>query len=239
MSGSEERVDMVEVREEKKIRVVKPTKKNKVARQLSIVFQNLYRAIRPTHLLEQRWSRESENNPAFMLFSLIKNLSNLVVRTLLQSPARSESFHRLLVLGSALAELNNFSGAFAVALGLEMCNMFFFAIFSICFGSGVSQHVVTRLELSPLPADEPMLRDLMDLVDSSRNYANYRAKLASVDHHESCVPYLGVVTQAITLIEEGNPTHIRTGEGEKQINRDKVNEKTKQLECSELFCRCF
>lgn len=138
-----------------------------------------------------------------MLFSLIKNLSNLVVRTLLQSPARADSFHRLLVLGTSLISLNNFSGAFAVALG-------------------VSQHVVTRLEINPLPADEAMMKDLMDLVDSSRNYSNYRTRLAAIDHSESCVPYLGVVTQAITLIEEGNPTHIKNGEGEKQVNRDKV-----------------
>jgi hypothetical protein len=60
-----------------------------------------------------------------------------MVRTLLQSASRADSFHRLIVLGHALMEMNNFSGAFAVALG-------------------VSQHVVTRLELQPHPADEQM-----------------------------------------------------------------------------------
>lgn len=192
-----------------------------MARQLSIVFQNLYRAIRPTHLLEQRWNREEENNPAFVLFSLIKNLSNLVVRTLLRSPSRVESFRRLLVLGTALLELRNFSGAFAVALGVSQVVWLFCVVKTLVFLI-FAQHVVTRLEFSPAAADELMLRELMELVDSSRNYANYRSRLAAVEKGESCVPYLGLATQAITLVEEGNDTHLKSPTGEKLVNRDKV-----------------
>ncbi len=184
--GTEERVDMTEV-----------------ARQLSIIFQNLYRAIRPTHLLEQRWSKE-EKNPAFMLFNLIKNLSNLCSRTVLRAPNRAESFHRMLVMGTSLAALHNFSGAFAVALG-------------------ITQHVISRLELAVAPGDQGMYEELVALVDSARNYHTYRARLATVERAESCVPYLGVVTQSITLIEEGNPTLLKLDSGDKVVNRDKVH----------------
>ncbi len=184
--GKEERVDMVEL-----------------ARQISLLFQNLYRAIRPAHLLEQRWSKE-EKNPAFMLFNLIKNLSNLCARTLLNSANRMDSFHRMLVLGTALQELQNFSGAFAVALG-------------------VTQHVISRLQLSLAPVDISMLEELTALVDSSKNYHNYRTRLAAIERAESCVPYLGIVTQSITLIEEGNPTMLKTETGDKVVNRDKVH----------------
>ncbi len=184
--GLEERVDMTEV-----------------ARQMSVLFQNVYRAIRPSHLLEQRWSREGKN-PAFVLFSLIKNLSNLCSRTLLNASSRLDSFHRLLMLGTSLLALHNFSGAFAVALG-------------------ITQHVVSRLELPLAPADQGMLDELVALVNSSRNYHNYRSRLATIERTNSCVPYLGVVTQSITLIEEGNPTLVKLEAGDKVVNRDKVH----------------
>ncbi len=174
-----------------------------VARQISILFQKLYLVIRPAHLLEQRWCKE-ENNPAFLLFKLIKNLSNLCVRTLLNATNRQESLHRLLVMGTSLLALHNFSGAFAVALG-------------------IMQHVVSRLELPLTPVGQGMFDELTAFVDSSRNYNNYRSRLAAVDRAESCVPYFGLVTQSITLIEEGNPTLLKLESGEKVVNRDKVH----------------
>jgi hypothetical protein len=87
----------------------------------------------------------------------------------------------------------------------------------------ITQHVVSRLELQVAPSDQAMQDELVALVDSSRNYHTYRARLAAIERAESCVPYLGVVTQSITLVEEGNPTLLKLDSGDKVVNRDKVH----------------
>lgn len=56
------------------------------------------------------------------------------------------------------------------------------------------------------------------LVDSANNYRTYRAELATVESVEPAVPYLGLITAAVTFIADGNATRI-----DGLINREKVH----------------
>jgi hypothetical protein len=102
-------------------------------------------------------------------------------------------------LQSELRSLHNYSGVFAVVLGLSL-------------------HSVTRLNIALPNADDSALRELTLLVDGQQNYKVYRAQLAATEAHAPVVPYLGLITSAVTFVEDGNPTRI-----DSKINREKVH----------------
>lgn len=174
------------------------------ARQTSIIFQDLYRQILPSHLLETNPTME---NPAVRLFEMIKHLSNQCAVRLLRCSLEGlvPMYSRLLHYGEEMLELKNYSGAFAVALGTSM-------------------HCVSRLNVELPAKDEVIRKRLADFVDAAKNNSVYRTTLAAVEASESCVPYLGLLMQSIILIQEGNMTKLEKpgSTTTKVINREKV-----------------
>ncbi len=141
-------------------------------------------------------------NPVTTLFSHIQHLSAWAALQVLDCPSAAASqarLSKLLAVATHLRALHNYSGVFAVVLGLSL-------------------HCVTRLKFTLSNSDESTLRELTALVDAAQNYKIYRAELAALELHMPVVPYLGLITSAVTFVEDGNPTRI-----DDKINREKVH----------------
>ena len=173
------------------------------ARQLSLMFHELYRSIRVCHFS----SVATENNPAKLLFSHVQNISNHVARIILLHDNTKFAISQFVTLGHWLMLYNNFCAAFAVTLGLSM-------------------HVVTRLKCNLEPQTENWRGKLMELIDNAKNHLIYKQTLATVKNSEPCLPYVGLALQSVTLIKEGNDTLLE----DQTINREKVLMLSKALQ---------
>lgn len=109
-----------------------------VARQLTLLFGSLSSRIQPMHMFKGAWSASNAEssdtpfNPAASLFSAIQRVSNWVAQQTLRSISR---FGKFIAMANEMRALRNYSGVFAVVLGL-------------------SQHCVSRLNLSVPSASE-------------------------------------------------------------------------------------
>lgn len=63
-----------------------------------------------------------------------------------------------------------------------------------------------------------MLDNLHHLIDSSRNFGEYRAMLHLIN--PPCVPFFGVYLTDLTFIEDGNTNNLVAKEGEYSSNRN-------------------
>ena len=150
---------------------------------MSLLMHKLYKAMKPCHLFDKK-KREKSNCPSALLFSLIRGLSNFTALQILKSPNIEQTYNYFVEIAKLMMiELKNFSGGFAVFLG-------------------ISQHAVSRLGLSLEPVLEEDFNVLQQVTEPTKNYAYYRSLLDEIPSEEPCIPYLGLTTQALTLLEE-------------------------------------
>jgi hypothetical protein len=167
-----------------------------LAQQLTLIFHRLYSSVAPIHLVDQAWVKEDrQSNPLTLLFETVSRLSTCTASQVLKDPSRVSSF---LQAAQLMHSFKNFSGCFALTLGLSM-------------------HCVSRLDLG-IQGSSKAEKAIFALVDPAQNYAVYRGELEQVAASKTaCIPYVGLVTQAVTLIDEGSPTLI-----DGKVNRDKI-----------------
>jgi hypothetical protein len=168
-----------------------------IARQLTLVDFDIYRAIQPAELLNQAWNKPKYRHRAKNVLQTIarSNAMTLWVSSVILWQSTLKSRVRILIklitIADHLRKLNNFNSLMAIL-------------------AGINSAAVYRLKwtISQLPEQsQQILQSLNELMHPSQAYANYRNAI-----HEAnppCVPFLGTYLTDITFIEDGNPDYIK------------------------------
>ncbi|WVW85840.1 hypothetical protein I302_107878 [Kwoniella bestiolae CBS 10118] len=171
-----------------------------IARQLTIVEFIHFQRIKPSECLNRAWADEntgSINAPNVRNVILTANrMAGWVALHILSSKdvrQRATAMKILIQVAVECRNLNNFSSMAGIVAGLNSAP-------------------ITRLKRTKelLSAKtQSMKSDLDKTLDSTKNFANYRDMLKTIN--PPCVPFFGFYLSALTFIEDGNKNFIQPG----------------------------
>ncbi|OCF40495.1 hypothetical protein I317_05665 [Kwoniella heveanensis CBS 569] len=171
-----------------------------IARQLTIIEFLHFQRIKPSECLNRAWADEntgSINAPNVRNVILTANrMAGWVALHILSSKdtrQRATAMKILIQVAVECRNLNNFSSMAGIVAGLNSAP-------------------ITRLKRTKelLSAKtQNMKADLDRTLDSTKNFANYRDMLKTIN--PPCVPFFGFYLSALTFIEDGNKNFIQPG----------------------------
>ncbi|KAH3762059.1 cell division control protein [Pelomyxa schiedti] len=166
-----------------------------IARQITIIEQNLFRAIKPWELIGLAWTKKDRSlspNVSAMI-QHFNQISHWVVEEICSTDDfqdRVKIIERFIDLANCLSELQNYNGLMSVLSGFTNSSAF-------------------RLKKTWAAVGAPHTRALeamRELTDNTKNFQTLRQKLQKIP--PPCIPYLGIYLTDLTFIEEGNATFI-------------------------------
>ncbi|KAH3760071.1 cell division control protein [Pelomyxa schiedti] len=166
-----------------------------IARQLTLVEQSIYCAIKPWELIGLSWTKKDKTlapNVSKMIqhFNKISKWIYEEITAADDLPTRIRVLERFIELADYLEQLQNYNALMEVIAGLT--------------NSIVHRMKKTWTGISPWHSTT--FDSCKHLMESTKNNARLRQKLHNI--HPPCIPYLGVYLTDLTFIEEGNPTWI-------------------------------
>ncbi|KAL6040182.1 Son of sevenless 1 [Balamuthia mandrillaris] len=165
-----------------------------LARQMTLIDFELFKAIQPQELCEVAWTKSNKETLAPNVLKNARRFNLMVdwIKTVVlqaKSPKKREAYVlKWVEIAKRLRELNNYSGVMQVLAALGSASL---------------------ARLNEVKKKESMWSDLTEMMSSAHNSKNYRAALASTN--PPLIPHLGCFQTDLVFIDDGNKLMLPNG----------------------------
>jgi len=170
-----------------------------IARQLTLIEFNLYKAIKPWEFFNQSWTKKNKEQLSPNIIAMIKRFNRVSGWVATEIVKTDKLKDRIAVLGKF------------IEIG-ERCRFYnnFNALMAIVGGLGNSSIFRMKQTWAGLNNKQrELFEELKELMSRQQNFQKLRAHMKNVN--PPLIPYLGIFLTDLTFIEDGNPDMIENG----------------------------